>query len=250
MHNVKRSILRSSGLVIPALAAILLVGCQSSETPPPAAPAAPAAAAPAAPAAPAPAAVVAPAPPAAPAEAPAVVVPAVPAAPPAVAAPEVTNAPAATPSTPQAIRIKAGSTVALTDSSGNTWMADQGFQGGDTVERASDLQITNTKDPVLYRTERYGMTGFSYNLPNGKYTVKLHFAETFEGITAAGQRVFSFTVAGHEFKDFDVCAKAGGPRIAYIESVDVDITEGKLDITFKQGVENPEINGIEIIPAS
>jgi hypothetical protein len=30
----------------------------------------------------------------------------------------------------------------------------------------------------------------------------------------------------------------------------VDITDGKLDITFTPKVENPQINGIEIIPAS
>lgn len=244
MHNVKRSILWPSGLIISALASILFVGCQSSQSPPPASPTAPATPAATAPAAPA--AVVAPEPPAA-------VAPAVPVAPPAVAVPDTTNEPAATavsPTTPQAIRIKAGATAAFTDSNGDVWLPDQGFQGGDVIERASDLQVANTKDPALYRSERYGMTSFSYNLPNGKYTVKLHFAEMFEGITAAGQRVFSFTVAGHEFKDFDVCAKAGGPRIAYIETVDADITEGKLDITFKQGVENPEINGIEIIPGS
>ena len=93
------------------------------------------------------------------------------------------------------------------------------------------------------------MTAFSYPLANGKYTVKLHFAETFEDITGAGQRVFSFNVEGREFKDFDVWVKAGGSQRAYVETVPVDITDGKLDITFTSNVQNPEINGIEIIPA-
>ncbi len=43
--------------------------------------------------------------------------------------------------------------------------------------------------------------------------------------------------------------KAGGPRRAYVDTVNVDIADGKLDITFESGVDNPEINGIEIIPA-
>jgi translation initiation factor 2 alpha subunit (eIF-2alpha) len=94
------------------------------------------------------------------------------------------------------------------------------------------------------------MSSFSYKLPNGKYIVKLHFAETYEDITGPGQRVFSFNVAGHEFKDFDVWAKAGGAKRAYVETVNVNITDGKLDITFTTNIQSPEINGIEIIPAS
>jgi len=150
--------------------------------------------------------------------------------------------------TPPTVRIKAGTTTPYTDASGNVWLPDQGFADGETITRAGDLPIANTKDPALYRTERYSMTAFSYPLPNGKYTVKLHFAETFEEINGPGQRLFSFKVQGREFKDFDVFAKAGGVQRAYIENVNVDVTEGKLDIAFTSHVQNPEINGIEIIP--
>ena len=62
--------------------------------------------------------------------------------------------------------------------------------------------------------------------------------------------MFSFNIAGHEFKDFDPFAKAGGIFKAYVETVPVEITTGKLDITFTANVENPEINAIEIIPAT
>ena len=145
------------------------------------------------------------------------------------------------------IRINAGSAVAFTDNSGNAWLADQGFVGGDVIER-SELAIGNAKDPTIYRTERYSMESFAQPLPNGKYTVKLHFAETFEGVADKGQRVFHFNVEGQEFKDFDVFVKAGGVQKAYVETVPVNITDGKLDIKFTQNIENPEINGIEIIP--
>jgi hypothetical protein len=146
------------------------------------------------------------------------------------------------------IRIKTGITKPLTDETGTVWQADQGFADGDTIERP-DIEITNTKAPSLYRAERYSMTKFSQKLPNGKYVVKLHFAETFEDIAGAGQRVFSFNVEGKEFKDFDVFVKAGAVRRAYIETVSVEITDGQLDITFTPKIENPEINAIEIIPA-
>jgi hypothetical protein len=146
------------------------------------------------------------------------------------------------------VRIKAGLGTPFKDSAGNVWMPDQGFDGGETIEREGDLTIANTADPEMYRTEHFSMNSFSYALPNGKYTVKLYFAETFEGIESPGMRVFSFNVQGREFKDFDVWVKANGPRKAYIETVPVEVTGGKLEITFKAQVENPEVNAIEIIP--
>ncbi len=145
------------------------------------------------------------------------------------------------------VRIKAGKSEPVKDAEGNVWQADQGFEGGQTLERP-DIQIANTKSPDLYRSERYSMDSFSWPVPNGNYVVKLHFAETFEGIAGPGQRVFSFNVQGHEFKDFDVWVKAGGPLRAYVETVNVEVTDGKIKATFTPKVENPQINAIEIIP--
>ena len=227
MHHIKCSAQLWRGAFVSAFAAFLLVGCQSNKelpckitmTPPPG----PAVAA---------------------------VVVTVPAATPAATAAVPVAAPVANPTPTQSvIRINAGASVSYTNSAGEVWLADQGFEGGDTVDRGSDLQIANAKDPTIYRNEHYGMTSFSQNLPNGKYTVKLHFAETYDGISEPGERVFSFKVGGQEFKDFDIYAKTGGLNRAYVETVnDVDVTNGKLEITFTENVQSPEINGIEIIP--
>jgi hypothetical protein len=204
------------------LAPMLFAGCQSSKTSDPTKSVAP----------------VAPAPEAA-----------VPAAPMAAVAPVIAPAPAGPAEVPPPVHIKAGLSTTLTDADGVVWIAEQGFTGGDTIDRGDDMQIANTKSPALYRTEHYGMTAFSYPVPNGKYIVKLHFAETFDGVTAAGERVFSFNVDGKDFKDFDVFVKAGGSQRAYIETVPVEVADGKLDIIFTPNIENPEINGIEILPA-
>jgi hypothetical protein len=178
---------------------------------------------------------------------------------PALAASEPVPPPAATTAAPASnpipapvpppVRIKAGASIALKDAEGNMWLPDQGFTDGETTERP-DVQIVNAKTPALYQSERYSMTAFSYPVPNGKYIVKLHFCETYEGITGPGLRVFSFNVEGHGFKDFDVWVKAGGFLRAYVETVPVEVTDGKLDVTFTPSVENPQINGIEILPAS
>jgi hypothetical protein len=165
-------------------------------------------------------------------------------------APQVAAVPAPAPvATAGIIRIKAGSSEPFKDSSGSVWQAEVGFSGGDTVERP-DLNIANTTEPGIYRSEHYAMDSFSCSVPNGNYTAKLHFAETFDGITGPGQRVFSFNVQGHEFKDFDVWVKAGGPNRAYVETVPIEVTDGKFKITFTSNIENPQINAIEIIPQS
>lgn len=174
--------------------------------------------------------------------------PAVPATPNVPVSPTASTPGTATPQAPP-VRIKAGYFSSFKDSEGNTWLPDQAFAGGETIERP-DLEIANTKDPMIYRAERYSMTRFSYPVPNGKYVVKLHFCETFEGIGGPGERVFSFNVEGHDFKDFDVWAKTGGHQRAYIETVPVEVTDGKLDVSFTPKVENPEINGIEILPGA
>jgi hypothetical protein len=146
-----------------------------------------------------------------------------------------------------AIRIKAGASAPFTDAQGNVWLAEQGFVGGDSIERP-DLTIANTTEPNIYRSEHYSMDSFTYPVANGKYLVKLHFCETYDGIDGVGQRVFSFNVQGREIKDFDVWAKAGGGLKAYVESIPVEVKDGNLKITFTSNVENPQINGIEIIP--
>ena len=152
------------------------------------------------------------------------------------------------------VRVRGGSTSTYKDHEGNTWLGDTttkegGFEGGETIDRPDDMEIQNTNDPGLYRSEHYSMDSFTYKVPNGKYVVKLHFAETYDGIGGPGDRVFSFKVQDKDFKSFDIWKKAGGAQKAYVESVPVEVTDGKLKITFTPDVQNPCINGIEIIPA-
>lgn len=148
----------------------------------------------------------------------------------------------------EVIRIKAGQFRPFTDSHGHVWQAETGFDGGLTVSRPPSTKIEGTEDTELYLSEHYSMDSFTLQVPNGKYLAKLHFAETFEGIYGPGERVFSFKLHGHEFNDFDVWVKAGGPYRAYIETVPVEVTDGKFQIDFTSQVENPEINAIELIP--
>lgn len=178
-------------------------------------------------------------------------------------APKVTEAPkpAQAPAAPApvaktALRVNCGATESYTDKAGNTWAADQlwetgrtwGADGGLTVDRGS-LGITGTDAPRVYELERYSMSSYKFTVPNGKYTVRLHFAETYNGITAAGGRVFSVSLAGREvLKDLDVFKEAGGglkPLVKEFKGVSVE--NGQLVVGFTPTVQNAEINGIEIV---
>ena len=146
------------------------------------------------------------------------------------------------------IRINAGATAPYTDPDGNVWAPDTGIEGGAILDRG-EIAVANTKLQGVYRTEHYSMERFTQALPNGNYTVTLHFAETFDGISGKGQRVFSFKVQDKEVRDFDVYAESGGFQRAIVKTFDVAVTNGKLTIVFIPNIENPEINGIEILPA-
>jgi hypothetical protein len=153
-------------------------------------------------------------------------------------------------------RVNCGDDRAYTDNAGVKWAPDQvytaagkwGALGGDTVRRTLKT-IPGAQAPEVYLTERWGMSGYRFDIPNGKYTLRLHFAETFDGITGPGQRVFTVTVQGKPaLANFDVFKAAGGfAKPVVKEFRGVAVTDGKLLIQFTQEPEAPEINGIEII---
>jgi endoglucanase len=135
---------------------------------------------------------------------------------------------------------------------GTNWLAgDKFFPDGEILERP-DISIatnTNTGPAVIYQAERYSMSKFTYApVPNGDYTVKLHFCETFDGITDKGQRVFGYAVKGDgpAVKDFDVFATAGGALKPVVKTVPITVTNRTIEVTFASQVENPQINAIEI----
>ena len=154
------------------------------------------------------------------------------------------------------LRINCGASESYTDKAGNIWFADQeigpdkkwGVVGGQTVDRG-DLGMTDTSSPRVYETERYSMEAYRFSVPNGRYTVKMHFAETYSGITGEGQRIFSVTINGKNIlTDFDPFKEAGGANKPVVKTIkDVAVSGGEIVIGFTANIQNPEINGIEIL---
>ena len=167
------------------------------------------------------------------------------------------SAPAVAPAESKlVIRVACGASQPYTDKNGDLWLPDQvkapgaslSPPDGMTIERWETFEVPNVAFPQIFRTERYSMSAYEFGLPNGKYTVRLHFAETYTGIAGPGDRVYSFAVQGQKpEKDFDIFKEAGGPyKAIQREYKGVEVTDGKLRITFTPNVQNPAINGIEI----
>ena len=154
------------------------------------------------------------------------------------------------------VRVNCGAGEAYEDKAGNTWMADQtlfgdatwGAEGGTTVMRPV-VEIPGTDCPKVYLSERFNMTSYTFQVPDGTYTLKLHFAETFDGILAAGERVFSVTVNDEMvIADLDPYEAGGGLHKPVVKTVKkVKPQDGKIVIGFKENIQNPLINGIEIM---
>ena len=131
------------------------------------------------------------------------------------------------------------------DISGCPW----GYVGGTIVARAK-TEVKGTEDGPVYLTERYSLEAYRFRVPNGRYTVRLHFAETYERITAAGQRVYTVSVEGKPvLKDLDPFKEAGAQFTAVVKECEADVADGELTIEFADKIQNPMLNGLEVIAA-
>jgi hypothetical protein len=149
----------------------------------------------------------------------------------------------------QPIRVNCGG-PGYTDSKGQVWDADHGFNSGSTYLATSS--INGTADPKLFQTERYnssvsaGMV-YTFAVPNGQYHVNLYFAEIYGPTQVKGARVFNVKMQGATvFSNLDIFAAAGA-NTALVKSADVTVSNGQVSIEFDNLVQNAKIDAIEIL---
>ncbi|NRB49880.1 MAG: putative Ig domain-containing protein [Saprospiraceae bacterium] len=186
------------------------------------------------------------------------------------------------PSQTQALfRVNAGGgQLAAADASSPVWSADTGSFGaagnspyliaatttGGTFTGNSGSAHPGpiiTTDPSLaafpeiptavFNTERWDGPGapemlWQFPVPQGtEVEIAILFAELFQDITEAGQRVFDISIDGvipPVFDDIDAYAVAG-PKGAFVRTF-TTTSDGTIDIELIHGVENPAIKGIQI----
>lgn len=165
---------------------------------------------------------------------------------------------------PKPIRINAGGST-FSDSNGNIWESDiNSIYIPSTVNSIATSNcpraILLTNNDELYCSYRWFTTPTSspyrYSIPvtnNFKYIVRLHFSELF--YTKIGDRSFDILIEDElrTSDGFDILqkTKANQPNTAHILTTTTKtVADGSITIELRRRIENPALNGIEIIPVT
>ena len=163
---------------------------------------------------------------------------------------------------PKPIRINVGGNT-YTDTSGNLWQSDaKGLYLTTTTNTVAKSHcprtILSTTNQQLYCSYRWftapSSLPYRYTIPvtnNYQYIVRLHFAELY--FTKKGQRVFDIYIDDvlRTNRGFDILQNAEGNQLntAYIFTSETkSVDTGSITIELRKRVENPALNGIEILP--
>jgi hypothetical protein len=134
----------------------------------------------------------------------------------------------------------------------NGYLADQewkdnlmyGYLDGSPTAYSSSLAISGTDEDVIYQTERSGFGAYRVRVPNGKYSVKLMMAENYFG--SSFKRIMDIHVEDVEAAlNLDLYIKKG-KSAAYELTIDVDVTDGIIDIHYGADVDLALLNGIVV----
>jgi hypothetical protein len=140
-----------------------------------------------------------------------------------------------------------------TDTRGQAWMPESYVLGGRLVLRQDE--VTGTPDPGLFQSERYGNFNYAIPVAPGRYTVILHFAETWHGPhrgngSGPGSRVFDVFCNGVALlQSFDIFKEAGRS----FKAVEKRFTglqanaQGKLILSFVPQRNYANVSAIEVL---
>jgi hypothetical protein len=147
----------------------------------------------------------------------------------------------------QAVRVNCGGAEHV-DSARNAWGRDRFFRNGIPLYLLPAEEIESSlHDDALYATERSfrelrrPVEGYRFPLPNGSYSLKLHFTEGW--FQESGKRVFDVLVQGKAFLEgYEPPCAARDIKVFEL----VKVTDGFLRIDFNRRIEHPNISAIEI----
>ena len=129
-----------------------------------------------------------------------------------------------------------------------------GFVGGAALpwEFGADLGGLTDVNHLVHTTARLGWTAYRFDVANGDYLLRLHFAEVDKQVEGPGLRVFGVLVEGQPLlTGFDVAAQFG-VRYAAELVVNVHVADGRLDVEAAPGGSPAILNTVEVwtLPAS
>ncbi len=152
-------------------------------------------------------------------------------------------------------RVNAGGSAVQSSDSGPDWTDGSGNVAGGNNAGWSPVptvrpEVPSTTPSVIFDSERWAAQQWTFALPAGaQVQVRLYFANRYGGTAQVGQRVFNVDINGTRvLSNYDIVADVGhdtGTMKAFS-----GITaggDGNLHVDFGSVVENPLINGIEIV---
>lgn len=120
-------------------------------------------------------------------------------------------------------------------------------EGGQVAHFAAP--VADTEEDKLYQHVRYGMSAYRGTVPNGTYSVTLHFNEPY--YDAPGKRVFGVLIEGQPvIERLDLFERLGKNK-ALVQTFDnIAVNDGQLDIEFTPITEFPCIAALAVTGAS
>lgn len=160
-------------------------------------------------------------------------------------------------------RVNAGGPEVAAIDDGPNWLADSAFLIDPGSDNVGSYLAVNPGDTVavttpgaIFNTYRFDYADgtpmqYGFDLEAGLYEVRLYFGDGYAQTNDAGERVFDVAIEGTVPTELDDVDPTGdfGFLVGGMISTTVEVTDGTLNIDFLHEMENPMINGIEILRA-
>jgi beta-galactosidase len=154
--------------------------------------------------------------------------------------------------------IRAGTLTGKRGADGRLWGSDIFVEGGrgNFRDKPSTMRggqpgpvrpVAGTTDQAPYESWREGQFGYALPVPNGRYRITFHFFEPVAD-RKPGERVFTIKAEGHTALTVDVRGEAGAAWTALARQVDVDVTDGRLNLDFVPVSGLAILSGLEVSP--
>lgn len=147
--------------------------------------------------------------------------------------------------------VNCGSHAQYQSGEGTVWMADQpyapgrfGYTGGERTMLQKDIALKSTQDPALYFQYLLDPEGYQFDLPDGKYIVRVLFAEP---ELAGSPRIFEISCNDHSQVRCEVDTRDPLSTSAQQSVMTVTATGGNgISLRFRAITGEPVISAIQI----
>ncbi|WP_091201888.1 malectin domain-containing carbohydrate-binding protein [Micromonospora narathiwatensis] len=160
-------------------------------------------------------------------------------------------------------RVNAGGPLLASTDNGPDWAADEGGNpspyhnaGSNTAGYGTvgslDATVPAGTPAALYSAERWDPAGdpemrWQFPVPVGtEVKVRLYLANRYDGTSTTGSRVFDVALDGATVLDRLDLSGSVGHNVGTMREFTI-VSDGSVDIDFRHRVENPLINGIEVV---